>query len=66
MRSRLPRILRRFVTWLLGVPPPEELEGHRQLAAERDRNKTGAVEAADRANSTGMRPGSGPQDLGGL
>jgi len=60
--SRANRVLRSLVNWLLGVPPPE---AHRQLAIERDVNKNGAIEAADRANITGMRSGSGPQEWRG-
>ena len=63
--SRATGVLRRLVNWLLGVPAPDELEAHRQLAIERDGNKTGAIEASDRANITGMRSGSGPQEWRG-
>ena len=55
-------MLKRLIRWLLGVPPKDALEGHRRLAAERDRSKTGAVVASDAANVTGMRRGHGPQE----
>jgi hypothetical protein len=62
---RLGRLARRAVNWLLGVPPPDDLHAHRELRTERDRQRDGAVEAADRGNVTGMRPGGGPQDGAG-
>jgi len=58
--SRVTRVLRRFVNWLIGIPAPDALEAHRALAAERDRTKTSAIEAGDRGNITGRRPGGGP------
>ncbi len=62
--GRLPRWPRAILRWSMGIPPADELDAHRHLASERDRNRDGAIEAGDRGNLTGMRPGSGPQDGG--
>ncbi|HEX2883033.1 MAG TPA: hypothetical protein VHQ42_00520 [Candidatus Limnocylindria bacterium] len=56
-----------MLRWLMGVPPEERLDEQRSLAAERDRHRTDAIEAADRANiAGGSRRGGGPQDFGGF
>ena len=55
-------MLKRLIRWFLGIPPKDQLDAHRSLAAERDRNRTGAIEASDAANVTGVRRGTGPQE----
>jgi hypothetical protein len=60
-------MLRRFLRWLMGVRTEERLDEQQSLAAERDRHKTDAIEAADRGNiAGGTRRGGGPQDFGGF
>ena len=55
-------MLKRLIRWLLGIPPKDQLDARRALAAERDRGKTGAIAASDAANATGVRRGHGPQE----
>lgn len=56
-------MLRRFIRWLLGVPPKDRLDEVRALAAERDRNKAAAIAEANRGNWTGKGPGTMPRDM---
>ena len=55
-------MLRRFIRWLMGVPPKERLDEVRALAAERDRVKTSSIVEANRGNWTGKGPGTTPRD----
>lgn len=55
-------MFKRLIRWLLGMPPKDQLEAHRALSGERDRGKTGAIEASDVANVTGSRRAHGPQE----
>ena len=49
-------MLKRLIRWLLGIPPKDQLEAHRRLAAERDGSRTGAIEANDRSMTGGGYP----------
>jgi hypothetical protein len=49
-------MIRRFIRWLLGIPPKDQLDARRELDAERDRARTGAIEARDRSTTGGGFP----------
>ena len=49
-------MFKRLIRWLLGIPPKDQLEAHRRLAAERDGSRTGAIEANDRSTTGGGYP----------
>ena len=49
-------MLRRLIRWLLGIPPKDQVDAHRRLAAERDGSRSGAIEASDRSRTGGGFP----------